>query len=161
MRGRTSLRARRDAAQVRGGSRGVAALLALAATLSFSPCRATEFHFDCARTSQSVQVDVDTDRRFLQVVWSEGFAEEYANGESYISGPDSFGEKQKVTYVLEVSRNVVTFGADRACLQSGSKRKCEDQSIRNTLDLSSGELKYDEGDSIAIFHCAPAPKRSF
>jgi hypothetical protein len=122
---------------------------------------AAEFHFDCARTNQSVMVDVDTDRRFLQMMWGEGVAEEYSNGDSYISGPDSSGEKQKVTYIVETNKNVVTFGTDRACLQSGTKRKCEDQASRNTLDLTSGELKYDDGDSIAILHCAPAPKRGF
>jgi hypothetical protein len=120
---------------------------------------ATELHFDCARTNESAKVDIDIDRRFLQIMWSEGVAEEFLNGDSYISGPDSFGEKQKVTFVLEVAKNVVTFGADRACLQSGSKRECEDQSSRNTLDLASGEMKYDEGDTVAILHCAPVSRR--
>ena len=160
--GRTSLRAQRDAPDVEGAAPGLAAVgLVLLGTLLSSPCRATEFHFDCARTNQSVKVDIDTDRRFLQLMWSEGVAEEYSNGDSYISGPDSFGEEQKVTYVMEASKNVVTFGTDRACLQSGSRGKCQDQSIRNTLDLASGELKYDEGDSVAIFQCAPAPRRGF
>lgn len=133
----------------------IAALLAFAA----SSARATEIHLDCARTNQTAKVDIDTERRFLQIMWSEGVAEEFLDGDSYISGPDSFGEKEKVTYVLEIAKNIVTFGTNRVCLQSGSKRKCEDQSIRNTIDLTSGEMKYDEDDSIAILHCEPASRR--
>ncbi len=102
-------------------------------------------------------VDVDTDRRFLQMMWGEGVAEEYLDGDSYISGPDSFGEKQKVTYVLSVDNEIVTFGQDRACLESGVKRKCVDQTSRNRLDVARGELKYDDGDEIAILRCVPAP----
>jgi len=71
--GRTSLRAQRDAPDVEGAAPGVAAVgLLLLGTLLSSPCRATEFHFDCARTNQSLKVDIDTDRRFLQLMWSEG-----------------------------------------------------------------------------------------
>jgi len=118
---------------------------------------AKEIHLDCARTDQTVAVDVDTDRRFLQLMWGQGVAEEYQNGASYVSGPDSFGETQKVTYVLSVDGNIVTFGQDRTCIQSGTKHKCADQTSRNTLDLSRGELQYDDGDEIAILKCAPAP----
>jgi len=121
------------------------------------PATAEEIHLDCARTNQSVMVDIDTDRRFLQMMWGQGVAEEYQNGESYISGPDSFGEKQKVTYVLSVDKGVVTFGQDRACLQSGSKHPCVNRQSRNTLDVKQGELSYDDGDEIAILHCVPAP----
>ncbi len=121
------------------------------------PALAEEIHLDCARANQTVMVDVDTDRRFLQMMWGQGVAEEYQNGESYISGPDSFGEKQKVTYVLSVDNGVVTFGQDRACLESGTKHPCVDQKSRNTLDVKKSELRYDDGDEIAILHCAPAP----
>jgi hypothetical protein len=119
--------------------------------------QAREIHLDCARTGQTVMIDVDTDRRFLQLMWGQGVAEEYQNGESYVSGPDAFGETQKVTYVLSVDKDMITFGQDRACIQSGTKHKCVDQERRNTLDLSRGELKYDDGDEIAVLRCTPAP----
>jgi hypothetical protein len=128
-------------------------IFALAATAA----QAREIHLDCARTGQTVMIDVDTDRRFLQLMWGQGVAEEYQNGESYVSGPDAFGETQKVTYVLSVDKDLITFGQDRACIQSGTKHKCVDQETRNTLDLSRGELKYDDGDEIAILQCTPAP----
>lgn len=118
---------------------------------------AREVHLDCARTGQTVMVNVDTDRRFLQMMWSEGVAQEFLNGNSYISGPDSFGETQKVTYLLSVDKEIVTFGEDRSCIKSGTKRPCVDQSSRNTLDMARGELKYDEGNEIAILKCEPAP----
>ena len=129
------------------------AIFALAATTA----HAREIHLDCARTGQTVMIDVDTDRRFLQLMWGQGVAEEYQNGESYVSGPDAFGETQKVTYVLSVDKDMITFGQDRACIQSGTKHKCVDQGSRNTLDALRGELQYDEGDEIAIFKCQPAP----
>jgi hypothetical protein len=129
------------------------AILALAATAA----AAREIHLDCARAGQTVMIDVDTDRRFLQLMWGQGVAEEYQNGESYVSGPDAFGETQKVTYVFGIDKDVVTFGQDRACIQSGTKHKCVDQASRNTLDMARGELKYDDGDEIAILKCAPAP----
>ena len=118
---------------------------------------AREIHLDCARPGQTIMVDVDTDRRFLQLIWGQGVAEEYRDGESYVSGPDAFGETQKVTYVFSIDKDLITFGQDRACIQSGTKHKCVDQAIRDTLDLSRGELKYDEGDEIAILQCTPAP----
>lgn len=119
--------------------------------------QAREIHLDCAREGQTVLVDVDTDQRFMQLMWGQGVAEEYRNGESYISGPDSFGETQKVTYFLSVDKDLITFGQDRACIQSGTKHKCVDQSTRNTLDAARGELRYDDGDEIAILKCLPAP----
>jgi hypothetical protein len=123
-----------------------------------APCAAAkEIQLDCARTDQSVKVGLDTDRLYLEIMWSEGVAEEYTQGDSYISGPDSFGEKEKVTYVVTIDKDLVTFGTDRACLQSGTKRKCVDSHTRDTLDLAKGELKYDEGDQIAVFRCQPAP----
>jgi hypothetical protein len=125
--------------------------------LTGRPALAEEFHLDCARTNQTVMVDIDTGRGFAQLMWGQGVAEEYQNGESYISGPDSFGEKQKVTYVLSMENDVVTFGQNRACLQSGTKHPCVDQKSRNTLDVKRGELKYDDGDEIAILQCVPAP----
>jgi hypothetical protein len=128
----------------------VFALVAVAA-------QAREIHLDCARDGQTVMVDVDTDRRFLQMMWGQGVAEEYQNGESYVSGPDSFGETQKVTYILSVDKDLITFGQDRACLKSGTKHPCVNRNTRNTLDAASGELKYEDGDEIAILRCAPAP----
>jgi hypothetical protein len=132
--------------------------LVVGATLVAAPCAyAKEIHLDCARTDQTVMVGLDTDRLHLEIMWSEGVAEEYTQGDSYISGPDSFGEKEKVTYVVTIEKDLVTFGQDRACLQSGAKRKCVDSQTRDTLDLAKGELKYDLGDEIAVFKCQPAP----
>jgi len=132
--------------------------LVLSATLVAARCAcAAEIHLDCARTDQTVMVGLDTDKLFLELMWSEGVAEEYKQGDSYISGPDSFGEKEKVTYVVTIDKDLVTFGQDRACLQSGTKRKCVDSQTRDTLDLAKSELKYNLGDEIAVFHCQPAP----
>lgn len=117
---------------------------------------AKEIHLDCERQSQMAMVDIDTDRAFLQIMWGEGVAEEFKEGDSYISGPDKYGRKEKVTYVMHVERDVVTFGADRACRDEGA-RKCVDQHVRNTLDVNRGEMKYDDGDTIAVLKCHPAP----
>ncbi|WP_158658762.1 hypothetical protein [Methylocystis bryophila] len=125
--------------------------------MSATGAGAKELHLDCARTDQKVTLGLDTERRYLEIMWSEGVAEEYTQGESYISGPDSFGEKEKVTYVVTIDKDLVTFGQDRACLQSGTKKKCVDSQTRDTLDLAKGELKYDLGDEIAVFKCQPAP----
>jgi hypothetical protein len=130
---------------------------ALALLAGALPAGAKEVHLDCARTGQTVMVDADTDRRFLQMMWGEGVAEEFLNGDSYVSGPDSYGEKEKVTYVVTVEGDVITFGENRACLQSGTKHKCMDREIRNTLDAAKGELKYDNGEEIAVLRCQPAP----
>jgi hypothetical protein len=137
--------------------RTIASLVIAFLVLSGRLALAEEIHFDCARSNQTVMIDVDTNRRFMQLMWGQGVAEEYQNGESYISGPDAFGEKQKVTYVLSVDKDVVTFGQDRACLQSGTKHPCAEKKSRNTLDVKRGELRYDDGDEIAILHCVPAP----
>jgi hypothetical protein len=132
--------------------------LVLAATLAAAPyAGAKEIHLDCARTDQTVMVGLDTDKQFIELMWSEGVAEEYKQGDSYISGPDSFGEKEKVTYVVTIDKDLVTFGQDRACLQSGTKKKCVDSQTRDTLDLAKSELKYDLGDEVAVFKCQPAP----
>lgn len=116
---------------------------------------ATEIHLDCGRPSQTVFVDIDTDRRFVQLIWEEGVAEEYRNGDSYVSGPSGSGETQKVTYAVEVDKSAVSFGQDRICAAAGGK--CRDQHIRNLLDIASGTLKYDDGGVISVLKCAPAP----
>ncbi|WP_036283113.1 hypothetical protein [Methylocystis sp. ATCC 49242] len=128
------------------------AALALCAT----PATATEIHLDCARSNQTAMVDIDTDRNFLQIMWGEGVAEEYKDGDSYISGPDKYGRKEKVVYVMNMVKSVVTFGSDRLCMEDGAK-KCADQHVRNTLDVNRGEMKYDNGDEIAVLTCNPAP----
>jgi hypothetical protein len=93
----------------------------------------------------------------MQIMWSEGVAEEYKDGDSYISGPDSFGRKEKVVYSLSVDKDVVSFGQDRLCQADGSKSKCVDQHIRNTLDVGRGELKYMDVDAYILLKCVPAP----
>lgn len=135
----------------------LAALLCFAIVSSAPRAFAKELYFDCARADQTVTVGVDTDKLFIELMWSEGVAEEYQQGDSYISGPDSFGEKEKVTYVVTIDKDLVTFGQDRVCLQSGTKRKCVDSQTRDTLDLAKSELKYNLGDEIAVFKCQPAP----
>ncbi len=131
------------------------AVLALSALLA-PAAQAAEIHLDCARSNQTAMVDIDTDRQFLQIMWSEGVAEEYKQGDSYISGPDKYGRKEKVLYVMSVDKNVVTFGTDRLCMEDGAK-KCSEQHVRNTLDVGRGEMKYDNGDEIAVLACHPAP----
>ena len=74
-------------------------------------------------------IDVDTDRRFLQMMWGQGVAEEYQNGKSYVSGPDAFGETQKVTYVFSIDKDLISFGQDRACIAERTKHKCIDQNV--------------------------------
>ncbi len=135
----------------------LSALIFFSALVAAPGAGAKEIHLDCARSDQNVMVGLDTDRRYLEIMWSEGVAEEYAQGNSYISGPDSFGEKEKVTYVVTIDKDLVTFGQDRVCLQSGTKRKCVDSQTRDTLDLAKSELKYNLGDEIAVFKCQPAP----
>ena len=136
------------------------AIFALGAALAVAAPhdgRAREIHLDCARDKQTVTVDVDTDRQFMQLMWGEGIAEEYKQGESYLSGPDSHGRTQKVVYVMSVDKDVVTFGQDRLCVDKGAAGKCVDQQTRNMLDVASGVMKYDDGDTINVLRCAPAP----
>jgi hypothetical protein len=134
------------------GIAAVAILCAFAGRAAF----AAEIHLDCARSDQTAMVDVDTDRRFLQIMWSEGVAEEYKEGDSYISGPDKYGRKEKVVYVMNVEKSLVTFGTDRLCLEDGAK-KCSERHSRSTLDFGRGEMKYDNGDEVAVLVCHPAP----
>jgi len=129
----------------------VCLLLALGAS-----AQAREIHLDCARSHQTAMVDIDTDRNFLQIMWSEGVAEEFKAGDSYISGPDKYGRKEKVVYLMGVDRSLITFGTDRLCMEDGAK-KCADQHVRNTLDVGRGEMKYNNGDEIALLTCHPAP----
>jgi hypothetical protein len=131
--------------------------LAFLATLSAPLAQAKELHLDCARANQTVTVDIDTNRSFLQLMWSEGVGEEFQNGDSYMSGPDNSGRKEKVNLVVTIDKDVLNFGEDRICVEAGSKGKCDDKHRRNTLDLKTGELKYDDGDVIAILKCVPAP----
>jgi hypothetical protein len=136
----------------RSGIAAVALAFALPAPAAF----AAEFHLDCARSNQTAMVDVDTDRQFLQIMWSEGVAEEYKQGDSYISGPDKYGRKEKVVYVMSLDKGLVTFGTDRLCMEDGAS-KCKEQHVRNTLDVGRGEMKYDNGDEVAVLSCHPAP----
>lgn len=131
---------------------------AYAVCFAFIPAAAgaTEIHLDCARSNQTAMVDIDTDRQFLQIMWGEGVAEEYKQGDSYISGPDKYGRKEKVVYVMGLDKSLVTFGTDRLCMEDGAK-KCREQHVRNTLDVARGEMKYDNGDEIAVLTCHPAP----
>jgi hypothetical protein len=124
--------------------------------LSSAAALAKEIHVDCSRENQSVRVDADTDRLFVQLMWSEGVAEEFQNGDSYISGPDNRGRKVKVTYLVSVDNDVLSFGQDRICVDKEVKG-CADQHLRDTLDLVTGVLKYEDGETVAMLKCAPAP----
>lgn len=137
-----------------GEMRKALATVAVAALLT-APAHATEIHLDCARSNQTAMIDVDTDRQFLQIMWSEGVAEEYKQGDSYISGPDKSGRKEKVVYVMTMDKSLVTFGTDRLCMDGASN--CSEQHVRSTLDVGRGEMKYDNGDEIAVLACHPAP----
>ncbi|MBG0810202.1 hypothetical protein IY145_12520 [Methylosinus sp. H3A] len=116
---------------------------------------ATEIHLDCGRTRQTVALDIDTGRRFVQLIWGDGVAEEYRDGDSYVSGASGSSETQKVTYAVNVDKDAVSFGQDRVCVAASGK--CRDQHIRNLLDIAAGTLKYDDAGVIAVLKCAPAP----
>lgn len=136
--------------------------LGLGAVQALSIAQAKEIHMDCVRANQTVAVDVDTTRRFVQLMWSEGVAEEYLNGDSYVSSPSSSGETDKVTYAVNVDDAAVTFGQDRVCIEKGSNGKCADEHPRNMLDTAAGVLKYDDGGPIvAVLKCVSAPPRPF
>lgn len=131
--------------------------LSLGQAVSLSSAAAEEIHLDCARPNQSVAVDVDTSRLFVQLMWGQGVAEEYQNGDSYISGPSASGQTHKVTYAVSVAKDAIVFGQDHLCIAAGAEGKCKEQHIRNTLDAAAGVLKYDDGGVITILKCAPAP----
>lgn len=136
--------------------------LSLAATaLAAASARAREIHLDCAGAGRTAKVDIDADRRFLQIMWGEGVAEEYQEGESYLSGPDSAGETQKVVYSMRVDGDAVAFGQDRLCLADGAKHKCVEQHIRNRLNALSGEMQYADGDEVLLMKCQPANRKGF
>lgn len=132
------------------------AAASLAALAAQGPGLAREIHLDCKRPDRTVAVDVDTDRRFVQLMWGQGVAEEYLDGDSYVSGPGASGQTQKVTYAVSVDRDAVSFGQDRICAPAGAGR-CRDEHIRNLLDAAAGVLRYDDGGVIAVLACAPAP----
>ena len=141
---------------LRGPPCRCACIIVAALALLASNASAREIHLDCARGNQTAMVDIDSDRAFMQIMWGDGVAEEFKEGNSYISGPDKFGRKEKVVYVMRLEKDLVTFGTDRNCIEDGDK-KCVEQHVRNTLDVNRGEMKYDEGDSIAVLRCNPAP----
>jgi hypothetical protein len=135
----------------------VAALFALSAAAPRA-AQAKELHFDCARANQTVMVDIDTDRKFLQLMWGQGVAEEYKDGDFYISSPDDkTGRTQKVVYTMKVEEKAIIFGQDRLCVEDPAKGRCLEHHLRNSLDLVSSVLKYDDGDEIAVLKCTPAP----
>ncbi|MBU3888898.1 MULTISPECIES: hypothetical protein [Methylosinus] len=134
-----------------------ARLYALAAlALLLAPhALASEIHLDCGRTGRTVAIDIDTGRRFVQLIWEDGVAEEYRDGDSYVSGASGSSDTQKVTYAVSVDKDAVSFGQDRICVAASGK--CRDQHIRNLLDTAAGTLKYDDGGVIAVMKCALAP----
>ncbi|WP_159726346.1 hypothetical protein [Methylosinus sp. Ce-a6] len=137
----------------------VAPLLALTAN---APALAKEIHLECKRPDRTLAIDIDTDRLFVQLMWGQGVAEEYLNGDSYVSGPSASGQTQKVTYAVSIEKDAVSFGQDRVCTAAGASGKCRDEHSRNRLDTASGTLKYDDGGVITLLTCAPAsPGRRF
>jgi len=135
---------------------GLTCAAALALLLA-SPIAAREIHVDCAREHQSVMIDADSDRNFIQLMWSEGVAEEYTQGDGYVSGPDSKGRTEKVTYLVDFGKDSVAFGQDRICTPESIAAGCRDKRLRNTLDLSSGLLKYEDQESTIMLKCKEAP----
>ncbi len=117
---------------------------------------AEEIHLDCARSNQGAMVDIDTSQNFMQLMWRDGVAEEFREGESYLSGPDKYGRKERVVYRMHVDGGKITFGVERNCLESLGT-KCEPRRLDNQLDLALGEMRYNNGDSILIMRCSPAP----
>lgn len=131
--------------------------LSLGLASALSVAKAKELHLDCARLNQSVAVDVDTTRLFVQLMWGDGVAEEFQNGVSYVSGPSASGQTHKVTYAVSVDDDAVTFGQDRICVENGIEGKCREHHLRNTLDAAAGVLKYDDDGIIATWKCTSAP----
>lgn len=131
--------------------------LSLGQAAGLANAAAREIHLDCTRPDRSVAVDVDTTRLFVQLMWGQGVAEEYQNGESYMSGPSASGQTHKVTYAVSVDHDAISFGQDHVCVVAGANGKCKELHIRNTLDAAAGVLKYDDGGVITILKCAPAP----
>lgn len=117
---------------------------------------AEEIHLDCARANQGAMVDIDTSRNFMQLMWRDGVAEEFHEGESYLSGPDKYGRKERVVYRMHVEGGKITFGVERIC-QENVDAKCESRRLDNQLDITLGEMRYNNGDSILIMTCSPAP----
>jgi len=117
---------------------------------------AEEIHLDCARANQGAMVDIDTSRNFMQLMWRDGVAEEFHEGESYLSGPDQHGRKEKVVYRMHVDDGKIAFGVERICLETMAA-KCESRRLDNQLDITRGEMRYNNGDSILIMTCSPAP----
>lgn len=110
-------------------------ILFLGQAVGLSSAAAKEIHLDCARPNQSVAVDVDTTRLFVQLMWGQGVAEEYQNGDSYVSGPSASGQTHKVTYAVSIDHDAISFGQDHACVTAGADGKCRERHIRNTLEL--------------------------
>jgi len=117
---------------------------------------ARELHLDCSRPSQGAMVDLDTDRRFLQLMWSDGVAEEFQQGAFYISAPDKNGNKRKVVSYMTAERDHVDFGVDHLCLEEATK-PCAPQHIGHRLDLSRNQMSYADGETIGVFACVPGP----
>lgn len=138
--------------------------LACGAVLSFafSGAAAKEIHLDCKRPDRSVAVDIDTARLFVQLMWGQGVAEEYQNGDSYVSGPSASGQTHKVTYAVSVENDAIIFGQDHVCIAAGTTGKCRERHIRNMLDAAAGVLKYDDDGIVTVLQCAAAaPGRGF
>jgi hypothetical protein len=142
--------------------RGSQRLFSVVATLlATTPALAREIHLDCAEGGRKAMLDADDGRRFLQMIWADGVAEEYKDADAYLSGPDADGVKEKVVYSVSFERDVVYFGADRICLEAGARGRCGGERLRHTLDLSQGLLKYDEAGAPIILKCVAAARRGF
>ncbi|PWB84236.1 MAG: hypothetical protein C3F11_02325 [Methylocystaceae bacterium] len=140
---------------VLGSARGAVLSFALAAAPSSA--MAKEIHLDCRRPDRSVAVDVDTSRLFVQLMWGQGVAEEYQNGDSYLSGPSASGQTHRVIYAVSVENDAVSFGQDYLCVAGGADGKCKERHIRNTLDTAAGVLRYDDDGIVTTLECRPAP----
>jgi hypothetical protein len=137
--------------------RALVVILAFAA----SPALAKEIHLDCAREGRRAMIDVDTDRAFLQMTWGDGVAEEFKDGDFYISGPDSDGAKEKIVYSMSFDKDMLYFGTDRTCVDAGAKGKCGGERLRHTIDLAQGVLKYEDVGAPIVMKCATAARHGF
>jgi len=149
------------ASSLRRARRASLALVGIVVASGAASALAKEIHLDCSRPNQKVMVDADTDRRFLQLMWSDGVAEEYKDGDFYISAPDPDGSKEKVVYSMSFEHDVLYFGTDRMCLDAGARKRCAEQRLRHTLDVGQGVMKYEDVGAPILLKCAPAPRRAF
>lgn len=106
-------------------------------------------------------VDIDASRSFMQWMWRDGVVEEFHEGESYLSGLDKQGGKERVVNWMHVDGGKIAFGVEHIC-RARMDAKSVSCHLDNQLYITLGEMRYDNGVSILIRTCSSAlPGRRF